>query len=201
MTEPQSAQELTQQDIEQFFVLVPDQPAEPIEVPVPLKKGVPYRLSVCGEPISRPMYYSKLRTLEEFKSEHASNVRHTMDRVFRQNADSLDMVMSNITHPLLPDFMKADAAYIVLAWYTFFDPFAHPKRKFMFKKDWLVPHVELHPDSLYKYGVYVKQAPDAHIHSKLKTMHVPTAQQYFDYCAHVTVAAMEGEELSWITKW
>jgi len=128
-------------------------------------------------------------------------VRHTLDRIFKLGAETVDMLIVNAGHPLVPDFIRADCAFSALAWHAFFEPFAHPQRKFVLKRERLIPIIETNADALYKYGVYVKQLPDASIHAKLKKMHVDTAKQYFDYCAHVTIARMEGEDLSWITQW
>lgn len=174
---------------------------EPPEEVYRLKPGVPYRLAVCGQPIPRTEYYQKLVGLNNWRLEHAANVRSTMDRVYKYASDNVDMMMVSATHPLTPDFIKAECAFNALAWYTFFDPFAHPKRKHVFKSGFLMPYIESHADSLYKYGVYVKQLPSEEIYGKLKDKHVDTARQYFEYCAHVTVARMEGADLSWITQW
>lgn len=166
-----------------------------------LKLGTPYRLSVCGQPITRREYYAKLAALPQFIVEHASNVRHTMDRVHKLVGDQVEQMICLIRNPSIPEGVQADAAFNVLAWYTFFDPFSHPLRKFVFRKDAIIPHVDKHADALYKYGLYIVQTPDEEIYAKLKKMHVDVARHYYDYCAHVTVGRMEGARMDWITQW
>lgn len=181
-------------------ILPPDVPTEFVSTRI-LKVGTPYRLSVCGVPITRKEYYEKAKALPQFSKEHASNVRHTIDRVHKLVSDQIEQMICSTKNPLVAEGIRADCAFNALAWYTFFDPFSHPLRKFVFRSDTLVPIVALHADALYKYGVYVKQLPDQGIYDKLKTMHMDVARHYYDYCAHVTVARMEGWDLSWVTKW
>ena len=176
-------------------------PALPPTEERPRLKLVPYRLAVCGQPLSRREYFSHLTGIDKFRVEHASDVRHTLDRIYRLGGEMIEMLVVNAHNPVVPEAVRADCAFTALAWYTFFNPFAHPKRKFIFRADRLVPVVEKNADTLYKYGVFIKQLPDPDVHIKLKQMHIDTARQYFDYCANVTVARMAGVDLDWITAW
>lgn len=179
--------------------LVP--PALPVEEERPKIKEVPYRLAVCGQPITRRAYHKHLTGIDRFRVEHASDIRHVLDRVYKLGSEYIELLVVNAYNPVVPEHHRAECAFTALAYYTFFQPFQHPKRKFLFRPEPLIATLSKHADTLYKYGVFVKQLPDPEIHKQLQQMHVDTARHYFDYCTNVTVARMAGVNLEWMTAW
>lgn len=166
-----------------------------------LKPGTTYRLSVCGIPITRQEYVSRCEDIDSFKREHMVKVRHTMDQISRFSSEHIDNYVAQAAHPSVEPGVRASYAFNAVAWYTFFDPYAHPQRKHFFKSGFLLPILELSADAFYKHAVFVRQTPNAEVFKRMLAKHPEVASHYFDYAAMMTVARMQSEDLDWLTNW
>jgi len=166
-----------------------------------LKPDVTYKLGVCGVPMTRLEYYSRREQLSDFLEQHSIKVRFVLDQIATLTAENIDEMVFNSSHPLMSPSIRAECAFNVLAWHTFFDPFAHPKRKHFFKKDFLLPILELSAESYYKWAVYVHQQPNTQTFNKMRTLHPQVVEHYHEYCANMMIEQREGVDASWLTTW
>jgi len=191
-----------------FVAKLPLRPAAHIKIEEPevnslerLAKGVSYRLGACGVPISRPEYFNRREKIGEFLVEHAVKVRHTLDQIAQIGMDTIDILVMNSINLLEEPSTRGMSAFSVIAWYTFFNPFAHPDRKHFFKRDFLEPVLMQNPDAYYKWAVFVHQKPDVAIYDKMLKMNPELAKHYFEFCANMLILKREKIEVSWLTNW
>jgi len=191
-----------------FVAKLPLRPAAQIKIEEPevnslerLAKGVSYRLGACGVPISRPEYFNRREKIGEFLVEHAVKVRHTLDQIAQIGMDTIDILVMNSINLLEEPSTRGMSAFSVIAWYTFFNPFAHPDRKHFFKRDFLEPVLMQNPDAYYKWAVFVHQKPDVAIYDKMLKMNPELAKHYFEFCANMLILKREKIEVSWLTNW
>ena len=191
-----------------FVAKLPLRPAAQIKIEEPevnslerLAKGVSYRLGACGVPISRPEYFNRREKIGEFLVEHAVKVRHTLDQIAQIGMDTIDILVMNSINLLEEPSTRGMSAFSVIAWYTFFNPFAHPDRKHFFKRDFLEPVLMQNPDAYYKWAVFVHQNPDVAIYDKMLKMNPELAKHYFEFCANMLILKREKIEVSWLTNW
>lgn len=158
------------------------------------------QLEVLGQPIRKSVFNRYADNMETFIEAHARKLRFMQKSLAEYTQLDIDGLISTAFYDLASHEYRAQAAFKAHAWLHTFKPYAHPSRNFYFDSSRLLDIIKLHPDSLYRYGLFFSP-PSKEIHDRLTALHPPTAKLYWNFCVASRVAEVTGYDMKALVNW
>lgn len=158
-------------------------------------------MSVIGLPISKQQYNIYARDIKQFAEEHARRVREMQDNVAKLSQAQVDQCVLDARNHTLSKESRASGGFHAYAWLRTCNPFDHTDRTFYQNLGSLVSAIFLHPDWLYRYGLFFMPGPSREIYDNLAKLHPPSGLLYAKYCMAMRVSELEGFDVAQLTNW
>jgi hypothetical protein len=115
--------------------------------------------------------------------------------------DLIDKYLQDIPH-MADIHDRAMKSWHVVAWFKFFEPYAHPDRKYFVDLERYVEFIKKDAEAYYMYAVFVLKRPSIEVYKALKNLHPEVANRYANHCKNFDIAEyMRDENLKWLFVW
>jgi hypothetical protein len=159
------------------------------------------QLEVIGKPIKKSVFNRYADNMDSFIDAHAGKLRFMQAQIAAFTQVDIDDSIQLALDPLITHEIRAKHAYQAYAWMRTFRAFEHPAREHYINLERLAEPIKLHPDYLYRYGLFFRVEPDKEVHDQLVSLHAPTAKMYMNYCIAARVAELTGYDIKALVNW
>ena len=158
-------------------------------------------VTTLGETLPLEDFEMRSRLSDQFVTALADNIRTMVSAVSMMHGDMIDSFLEGI--PSMEDaHTRAMKSWHVVAWFNFFEPYAHPDRKHFIDLSKYIEYLKKDAEAYYMYAVFIIKEPSVEVYAALKNMHPEVARRYANHCKNLDVARYNlDDSLNWLFVW
>lgn len=149
----------------------------------------PPSMGILGEPIAKREYAMRRQNADHFQVAFATKMRNIVTTIGHLTGPDVDYRAELVHRCKLGVCDRAKAAWEIVAWYTMFAPYDHPKRNHIVRLQPFIDVIEKDAEALYNYAVYILRSPSEEVFNKLKALHPEYANMYRTHVRNYAIAS------------